>query len=167
MALSLLFVHPDSEIRVLVTNYLVDHGYSVRHAVNTDSALAVAAGADAVLTELVVPGSVDAIELIRRTRLEHSAAVIIGITTSANAVKIVNAHAAGADTVLIKPCPAETVEQEFRRLIDARAVRLIEKADRRDDLDRRGLWRGGRRWVDRDAVDVVEVDDIGTSPKDE
>ena len=167
MPTSLLFVHPDSEARVMYTTYLLDRGYTVRHAVNTDSAFAIGADVDAVITELVVPGSLDATELIRRIRLDNTAIAIIGLTTSANSDKVRNAYVAGADTVLIKPCPAETVAREVRRLIDARDVRLIEKGDRRDREDRRHLWRGGRRWVDRDILDVVEIDDSGLNPEPE
>ena len=56
--LSLLLVHTDSDDRAMYAEHLRGHGFNVHEAGTTDSALDLVPNATAVMTGLLVPGSI-------------------------------------------------------------------------------------------------------------
>jgi DNA-binding response OmpR family regulator len=64
----------------MYAEYLCAHGFRVHEAATTDSALALVDNCDLVITGLLVPGSIDGVELITRVRAKHSALPIIVVT---------------------------------------------------------------------------------------
>jgi DNA-binding response OmpR family regulator len=97
--------------------YLCAHGFRVHEAPTTDGALALIDKCDLVITGLLVPGSIDGVELIARIRAERSAVPII-VVTACVLLTIQNAaRTAGCDELLMKPCfPEDLLESVWRLL---------------------------------------------------
>lgn len=66
---------------------------------------------------------------------------ILVVTACVYSDKMPNAHRAGADVVLLKPCLPDMLLQELKRTIDATKLRLVSVRDRRSGRDRRAVWR--------------------------
>ena len=146
---SLLLVHNDSDDRAMYAEYLRGQGFEVREVSTTDDALALTSGAHLLITGLMVAGTLDPLDFIRRTRAEQSNLPIVVVTASAYPDSLTRAYDAGANTVLMKPCLPDTLLQEVKRIIDSPQVRLISPQPRRMVDDRRSDDRGGRRESDR------------------
>ena len=143
--LSLLLVHTDSDDRAMYAEYLRREGFDVHEAGTTDSALALIPEAMAVITGLLVPGSIGAVEFIGRVRRESSATAIVVVTADAASEHGEQARAAGADVVLLKPCLPETLLDSVIETIDARDVHPATPPARRRLSERRNALRGGGR----------------------
>jgi DNA-binding response OmpR family regulator len=128
--------------------YLRAHQIAVVEVSTTDAALGQLPYVDAVITGLMVRGTLDVFELIRRVRIEWGSKPILVVTACAYSDKMQNAHRAGADVVLLKPCLPDMLLQELKRTLDATKLRLVSVRDRRSGRDRRAVWRGGRRVTD-------------------
>lgn len=70
---SVLFVHASTDDRAMYAEYLRAHQVTVVEVSTTDAALWQLPYVDAVITGLMVPGTLDAFELIRQVRLEWGA----------------------------------------------------------------------------------------------
>ena len=147
--LSLLLVHADSDDRAMYAEYLRREGFDVHEAGTTDSALPLIAEATAIVTGLLVPGSIDAVEFIGRARRQSGTTPIVVVTADASSERIELARKAGADVVLLKPCLPETLLDSVIETIDAHDVSLATPPARRRLSERRaGLRGGGRRDSD-------------------
>lgn len=142
---SLLFVHNDSDDRAMYAEYLRGEGFEVREVGTTDDALPLTSGVDLVITGLIVSGTLDPLDFIRRTRSERSTTPIVVVTACAYADSLAKAYDAGAHAVLVKPCLPDTLLNEVRRVIDSPQVRLVTPQPRRTVHERRTELRGGRR----------------------
>jgi DNA-binding response OmpR family regulator len=107
--MSLLLVHANSDDREMYAEYLRNEGFAVQQAATTDEALPLVAAADAVITGLMVPGTGDPIEFIRRVRAQSSTLPIIVVTACVLDDRIEQAYRAGANIVLTKPCLPDTL----------------------------------------------------------
>ena len=131
----------------MYAEYLRREGFDVQEAGTTDGALPLVPHATAIVTGLLVPGSIDAVEFIVRARQQSGTTPIVVVTASSERVE--QARAAGADVVLMKPCLPETLLDSVIETIDAHDVRLeIPPARRRLSERRAGLRGGGRRDSD-------------------
>ena len=120
---SLLFVHTDSDDRAMYAEYLRDEGFDVREVGTTDDALLLTSGVDLVITGLMVSGTLDPLDFIRRTRSEQSNIPIVVVTASAYPDTLTKAYDAGAQAVLVKPCLPDALLHEVKSIIDSPHVR--------------------------------------------
>jgi DNA-binding response OmpR family regulator len=160
----LLLVHADTDDREMYADYLQHEGYAVLQAASTDCALTMLAGIDAVITGLMVPGRVDAVEFIRRTRAEHATTPIVVVTACVFTDRMRDALLAGADVVLIKPCLPDTLLHQVQQAIADRKIRLTPPSARRSVTDRRLESRGGRRDSDGHVQDRNDADPVERRP---
>ena len=68
--MSLLFVHTNSDDRAMYAEYLRGEGFAVEEVGQVDEALPLTGSADAVITGLMVPGSIDPVDFIQKLRSE-------------------------------------------------------------------------------------------------
>jgi CheY-like chemotaxis protein len=117
-----LIVEDDLETRVFYSEALARDGFSIDQAHNGHQALAKALEItpDLILTDIAVPG-MDGIELCRSLRADvrTRAVPVIAITGYGDRQYPDRARDAGADRVLTKPCDAEMLVREARRLLAA------------------------------------------------
>jgi len=125
-----LIVEDDAETRQFYSDALAAAGFATDQAHNGHQAFAKAleTGPDLILTDIAVPG-LDGIELCRRLRADTRtrAVPVLAITGYGDRQYPDRARGAGADHVLIKPCDAEMLVREARRLINAQIGRVIAK----------------------------------------
>lgn len=119
-----LVVEDDPLTRQFYTVALERDGFTVDQAHNGHQALAKALESppDLVVTDIAVPG-LDGIELCRRLRADtrtHDVPVL-AVTGYEDRQYPDRAAIAGADVVLVKPCAADRLISEARRLIGASA----------------------------------------------
>jgi len=130
----------------MYAEYLRREGFEVQEVGSTDDALPLVPHATAVVTGLLVPGSIDPVEFTGRVRREWSTPVVV---VTASAERIEQARTAGADAVLLKPCLPETLLDSIIDAIDANEGSLVTPPARRRLSERRaGLRGGGRRDSD-------------------
>ena len=147
--ISLLLIHTESDDREMYAEYLRREGFDVQEAGTTDSALQLLPQATAVITGLLLPGSVDPVDLITRVRQEWSSTPVIVLTACADKDRLDKAHVAGADAILQKPCLPDTLLRSVLEAIEANDIRrAIPPARRRLSERRAGLRGGGRRESD-------------------
>jgi DNA-binding response OmpR family regulator len=115
-----LVVEDDPETRRFYTDAFTQGGFAVDQAHNGLQALekAVAAAPDLILMDIAVPG-IDGIELCRRLRASEPTRLvpILAITGYDDRQYPDRAIDAGANRVLIKPCAADRLVDEARRLL--------------------------------------------------
>jgi two-component system cell cycle response regulator DivK len=125
-----LVVEDDPETRRFYSDALEAHGFATDQAHNGHQAFAKALeiAPDLILTDIAVPG-LDGIELCRRLRADTRtrAVPVLAITGYGDRQYPDRARGAGADHVLTKPCDAEMIVTEARRLINAQIGRAIAK----------------------------------------
>ena len=114
---SLLFVHNDSDDRAMYAEYLRGEGFDVREVGTTDDALALTNEVDLVITGLMVPGTLDPLDFIRRTRSAQGNTPIVVVTAAAYPDSLTKAYDAGAQAVLVKPCLPDALLHEVKRII--------------------------------------------------
>src|SRR2546423_185693 len=124
----ILVVEDDPETRHFYIAALTRGGFQVAEAHNGHQALekALASPPDLILTDIAVPG-IDGIELCRRLRADDRTrgVPVLAITGYGDRQYPDRALGAGADHVLIKPCDAEMLVREARRLIGNQIGRAI------------------------------------------
>jgi DNA-binding response OmpR family regulator len=102
----------------MYAEYLRAFGFCVKEATTTDAAVAEIADCELLITGLLVPGSVDGVELIRRTRA-HDASLPIVVVTACGMESIRDAaRAAGCNQLLLKPCFPEHLLETVWQLLD-------------------------------------------------
>jgi len=112
---SVLLLHSDSDDRDMYCEYLRHHGYAVTVAGSTDEALPLVPTVDALITGLMVPGSIEAVDLIQQVRGELSDLPIVVVTAVSEQRE--RAARAGADVVLAKPCFPDQLMAELRKVM--------------------------------------------------
>lgn len=116
-----LLVEDDPETRHFYTIALERDGFHVDQAHNGHQALdkAFHATPDLVVTDIAVPG-LDGIELCRRLRADGRtrAVPVLAVTGYDDRDYSDRITVAGADAVLTKPCAADQIVFEARRLLD-------------------------------------------------
>jgi CheY-like chemotaxis protein len=121
--LVVLVVEDDPETRYFYSDALSRDGFRVDQAHNGHQALdkATTSPPDLVLLDIAVPG-IDGIELCRRLRAQQGtrSVPILAITGYGDRHYEDRALMAGANHVLSKPCDAELLVHEARRLLNGR-----------------------------------------------
>jgi CheY-like chemotaxis protein len=116
----ILIVEDDPETRLFYSAALTRGGFHTEEAHNGHQALekALRCPPDLILTDIAVPG-MDGIELCRRIRADARTRAIplLAITGYDDRHYPDRARLAGADHVLTKPCDAELLVSEARRLL--------------------------------------------------
>jgi CheY-like chemotaxis protein len=118
---SVLLIDGDNDDREMYAARLAGEGLEIRQAATTDGALPLIPGTDVIVTGLLVPGSVRALELIDRVRRDPAgAATAIVVLTACDAPEMRDrASRAGASAFLSKPCCPEVLLAEVRRAVAA------------------------------------------------
>jgi len=115
-----LLVEDDPETRQFYTVALERDGFQVDQAHNGHQALdkAFLVPPDLVVTDIAVPG-LDGIELCRRLRADGRtrSVPVLAVTGYDDRQYPDRVTIAGADVVLIKPCAADRIVAEARRLL--------------------------------------------------
>jgi len=131
----------------MYAEFLRHEGFEVHEAGSTDSALPLVPHATAVVTGLLVPGSIDVVEFIGQVQREWSTPIVV-VTADPSPERVEQARAAGAGAVLLKPCLPETLLDSIIEAIEANDAHLTPPARRRLSERRAGLRGGGRRDSD-------------------
>ena len=122
-AFTVLGVEDDPETRQLYTDALTRGGFGVDQAHNGHQALekALESPPDLVVMDIAVPG-IDGIELCRRLRSNDRTrnVPVLAVTGYEDRHYPDRVLTAGANHVLIKPCDADVLLSEARRLLDGR-----------------------------------------------
>lgn len=123
--LSVLLIEPHPDTREMYAEYLRECGCQVV-AIDADGdVLPLAEGADVVVTEIRLPGSVGGLETLRRLRGRESTRhtpVVVLTTWSLPAYRDA-ARDAGCDAFLAKPCLPSLLVDELVRLVGRRGAR--------------------------------------------
>jgi CheY-like chemotaxis protein len=143
--MSLLFVHTDSDDRSMYADYLRAEGFAVDEIGTTHDALPFAGDTEALITGLMVPGELDPVEFIRLVRAQHNTLPIIVVTACVLDDRMAEAHGAGANVVLTKPCLPDTLLLAVKATLEGQDVTLVPPPPRRTVAERRLTPRGGRR----------------------
>jgi CheY-like chemotaxis protein len=115
---TIVLAHAGTDDRRMYAEYLRAHGFRVKEAGTTDAALSKLAESQLLITGLLVPGSFDGVELIRRTR-ELDAALPIIVVTACGVERVRDAaQTAGCNELLLKPCFPEHLVEAVWRLLD-------------------------------------------------
>jgi DNA-binding response OmpR family regulator len=120
--LSVPLVDPAEDNRAMYAEFMRAAGFHPIEADNASDALALAATADIVVTEIRLPGPFDGVELVRRVRADERSAdkpiIILTATLFAQTERLV--RDAGSDVFLTKPCLPEALATEIHRVMLAR-----------------------------------------------
>ena len=95
----------------------------------TDDALPLISEVDAVITGLLVAGTIDSFDFISRIRAMSGSLPIV-VTACVYNDRIANAVQAGADVVLLKPCLPDALLREIEQVIEAAKVHLVSPQPR-------------------------------------
>jgi DNA-binding response OmpR family regulator len=115
---TIVLAHAGTDDRRMYAEYLRAHGFRVKEAATTDVALSELADCQLLITGLLVPGSFDGVELIRRARA-HCASLPMVVVTACGVERIRNdARTAGCNELLLKPCFPEHLVETVWRLLD-------------------------------------------------
>jgi two-component system, cell cycle response regulator DivK len=121
----ILVVEDDRETRQFYSEALERDGFVIDQAHNGHQALekALQSSPNLILTDIAVPG-IDGIELCKRLRSDARtrAIPVLAVTGYSDRHYPDRARTAGADHVLIKPCDAEMLVREARRLLGLQGV---------------------------------------------
>jgi diguanylate cyclase (GGDEF)-like protein len=151
MAHAVLLVDDERFARTVYSDYLRAAGYDVEVADGSEAALAVLAQRrfDVLLTDVILPGSKDGLELLDFAKqLDPNIGVIV-ITALDRVDPAVRAMKAGASDYLVKPVTPDTLQVAVQRCLATRAL-LAENQALRAHLK---LFETGQRLastLDRD-----------------
>ena len=115
---TILLAHAGTDDRRMYAEYLRAHGFRVHEAATTDAALSELGDCQLLITGLLVPGLIDGVELIRRTRARDAALPIIVVTACDVESIHEAARSAGCNELLLKPCFPEHLIESVWRLLD-------------------------------------------------
>ena len=104
--------------RRMYAEYLRAYGFRVHEAATTDAALGMIDDCNLVVTGLMVPGSIDGVELIARVRTKLPVMPIIVVTACGVPILQEKARTAGCDELLTKPCFPERLLESVWRLLN-------------------------------------------------
>lgn len=124
-----LVVDDDRETRQFYSDALARDGFEIDQAHNGHQALekALQSSPNLILTDIAMPG-IDGIELCKRLRADARtrAIPVLAITGHNDRHYPDRVRTAGADHVLFKPCDAEMLVREARRLLRLQGVALAD-----------------------------------------
>jgi len=114
-----LLIQHDRDDRDMYAEFLRHAGMTLIIVSEAAPALIVAPASDVIVTELLLPGSMEGIEFIARLRSDRSTngIPIIVLTTSAWDTERERALRAGCDMFLPKPCLPDRLLDEIVRLL--------------------------------------------------
>jgi PAS domain S-box-containing protein len=152
MSVRILAVEDSPTQAVALHAALASGGYSVTEARSGEEALeALAASSfDVVVSDVVMPGTVDGYELCRRLKRGHPTLPVILLTSLADPLDIIRGLEAGADNFLTKPYTAE-------RLLERLGVLLATRRSRTRGRVQAGV---SVRFMDREFVITSEREQI-------
>jgi diguanylate cyclase (GGDEF)-like protein len=153
MSQSVLLVDDERFARTVYSDYLRAAGYEVEVAEGADAAIAILAQRrfDVLLTDVILPGAKDGLELLDHAKqLDPNVGVIV-MTALDKVDPAVRAMKSGASDYLVKPVTPETLQLAVQRCLSTRAL-LAENQELRGHLK---LFETGQRIVstlDRDRL---------------
>ena len=120
---TVLIVHASVDDRAMYADYLRAHAYDVVECERTDEALTQASEADVTITGLMVPGSFDGVELIRRLRGADATRnrPVIVLTACVTKEHEEAARQAGCDAFLGKPCLPDVLLAKVREVLSVKS----------------------------------------------
>lgn len=159
-ATTVLVVEDDPDVQDLVAHYLVDQGYRVLTAANGEAALQILSGGETIellLTDIVMPGSVDGLALAREAVRLRPTTKVLHVTGYGDRIAA-RAELASRGELLSKPFRQSELIARITRLLGSWSVR-------RNPILRRGydFWLqkcAGRPFPDRADLDPAEIKDI-------
>jgi len=151
MAIKILVVDDDEEIRTLLRRGLALEGYVVSTAADGEEALssALQAWPDLVVLDVLLP-KLDGFEVCRRLRAADADLPILILSARDAVLDRVTGLEDGADDYVVKPFAFEELLARVRVQLRRKAPgdsRELRFADLRLDTAMREGWRGGRRMV--------------------
>ena len=119
-----LVVDADADTRKMYEEFFRHHGFEVMAVSTGHDALAAAAAADAIVTEILLPSELDGLALVERLKNDHRTCEVPLVVVSSCAWETdrVLAEAAGCDLFMPKPCLPHDVLQAVRRLMTKRRM---------------------------------------------
>jgi two-component system, cell cycle response regulator len=153
MSHAVLLVDDERFARTVYSDYLRAAGYEVEVADGSDSALALLAERrfDVLLTDVILPGARDGLELLDLARQQDPNLGVIVVTALDKVDPAVRAIRAGAADYLVKPVTPEALQLAVQRCLATRSL-LAENLTLRAHLK---LFESGQRiasTVDRDRL---------------
>jgi diguanylate cyclase (GGDEF)-like protein len=153
MTQSVLLVDDERFARTVYSDYLRAAGWEVEVADGAESALAVLAHRrfDVLLTDVILPGAKDGLELLDQAKQLDPHVGVIVITALDKVDPAVRAMRSGASDYLVKPVTPEALQLAVQRCLSTRAL-LAENQALRGHLK---LFETGQRIVatlDRDRL---------------
>jgi CheY-like chemotaxis protein len=115
---TVLLVEDDALVRGAMAATLVELGYQVLEAEDADAALAafkVAAGVDAVVTDLTMPGSMDGLELVETVRARSPELPVVLVTGHLDPLR--ERRLPDGVTFLQKPCTRVQLADALQRAL--------------------------------------------------
>jgi diguanylate cyclase (GGDEF)-like protein len=145
MAHAVLLVDDERFARTVYSDYLRGAGYEVEVADGVDAALAILAHRqfEILLTDVILPGSRDGLELLALAKQQDPQLGVIVITALDRVDPAVRAMKAGASDYLVKPVTPETLQLAVQRALATRAL-LAENQALRAHLK---VFENGQRIV--------------------
>jgi diguanylate cyclase (GGDEF)-like protein len=145
MAHAVLLVDDERFARTVYSDYLRAAGYEVEVADGFEAALAILAQRqfEILLTDVILPGSRDGLELLALAKQQDPQLGVIVITALDRVDPAVRAMKAGASDYLVKPVTPETLQLSVQRALATRTL-LAENQALRSHLK---LFENGQRIV--------------------
>jgi CheY-like chemotaxis protein len=157
---TVLIVEDESDVRDVASGYVEALGYGVLTARNGDEALALVktdAPIDLLLTDIVMPGSLDGFALSRAAMAVRPNLKILHVTGYTQHLAA-GQHGPGSGAVIAKPYRMEELRVHLAGLLAGWAVERNPKLRR---LHRYWLAkRGTLPWPDRRSIDPADLVDI-------
>src|SRR6266545_7147494 len=153
MAHAVLLVDDERFARTVYSDYLCGAGYDVEVADGTEAALAILGQRrfDVLLTDVILPGARDGLELLDLAKQQDPNIGVIVITALVKVDPAVRAMKSGASDYLVKPVTPEALQLSVQRSLATRAL-LAENQELRGHLK---LFETGQRiasTLDRDRL---------------
>jgi CheY-like chemotaxis protein len=136
-----LLVQPHDDTREMYAEFLRHHRFTPIAVADGAAALKEAGRADVIVTGILLPGTMDGVELIARLRraegTKHTPVVVLTACTLRSDRE--RAEQAGCDAFLVKPCLPDDLLAEVRRVLMSRrlpkpqSARALHTAHHRKD----------------------------------
>jgi PAS domain S-box-containing protein len=117
---TILLVEDDEDVRVTTAEMLLELGYSVRRAEDADSALVIiesGAAIDLLFTDIVMPGSLRALELARKAQQKIPGIAVLFTTGYANNAALHGGHLGGGINLITKPYARDELGRKLRQML--------------------------------------------------
>src|SRR5262245_51817907 len=120
-----LLVDADADTRSMYSEFLRHHGFDVVPVSTRRDALDAAPGADAIVTEILLPSEVEGLALVEALKTDERTCDVplVVVTSCAWETDRVLVEAAGCYLFMPKPCFPQDLMQAVRRLVTRRRLR--------------------------------------------